>query len=106
MPWRVETPMSQRQDFVEAWARHWHRRRVVHLTSTCGSQAPERFGLAAETQSVRTAWGFLEGFLCLSFGAIIVGFHNTRSAGAAAGLAAERRAYGSSEDVQCSERIS
>ena len=25
MPWRVETPMSQRQDFVEAWARgHWH----------------------------------------------------------------------------------
>jgi hypothetical protein len=25
MPWRVETPMSQRQDFMEAWARgHWH----------------------------------------------------------------------------------
>jgi hypothetical protein len=25
MPWRVETPVSQRQDFPEAWAwGHWH----------------------------------------------------------------------------------
>jgi putative transposase len=39
MPWRVETPMSQRQDFVEAWARgHWHP------TELCA-----RFGISRKT---------------------------------------------------------
>ena len=39
MPWRVETPMSQRQDFVEAWDRgHWHP------TDLCA-----RFGISRKT---------------------------------------------------------
>jgi putative transposase len=39
MPWRVETPMSQRQDFVEAWARgQWHP------TELCA-----RFGISRKT---------------------------------------------------------
>jgi putative transposase len=39
MPWRVETPMSQRQDFVEAWARgHWH-----------SSELCARFGISRKT---------------------------------------------------------
>ena len=29
MPWRVETPMSQRQDFVETWVRDQWRRHLV-----------------------------------------------------------------------------
>ena len=39
MPWRVETPMSQRQEFVEAFAReHWH------MTELCA-----RFGISRKT---------------------------------------------------------
>jgi hypothetical protein len=70
MPWRVETPMSQRQDFVEAWARgHWHptelcaRFGIRRKTGYKWWHRYERGGLAAlgalliRTRQAHPTWG-------------------------------------------------
>ena len=77
MPWRVETPMSQRQEFVEAFARaHWHMTELCarfDISRKTGHKWWRRFqadgasGFVEHSRRPRTTPTLLDGALAALF---------------------------------------